>query len=282
LRAADAGSVARVRSRILIAPALVAVLLAMPALAQAGGKAEFLADCPFSHRAAADPIVHPGHRRAGHLHDFFGNRSTSGRSTNASLRRGRTTCTPRADRSAYWVPTLFVRGRPLTPSQVTIYYTVEPALAPKLQPFPAGLRMIAGNPRERGRVPGAPNVWGCLGGGASSETIVRCPAGSALELILNFPDCWDGRRADSRDHRSHMAYSTAATCPRTHPVAVPQVQFKIRWPTRGGRRVSLSTGPGYSAHGDVMNGWSRRALQARIDACLKPVVKCGADGRPLG
>lgn len=267
----------------MLRPALLAAaVLALLAPSAHAQKAEFLADCPFSHRAAADPIVHPGKRRAGHLHDFFGNRRTSGRSTNASLRRGGgTTCAPRSDRSAYWVPTLFDGVRRLRPSQVTIYYTVEPELASKLRTYPADLRIVAGNARERGRVPGAPNVWGCLGGGASSETIVRCPAGSALELILNFPDCWDGRRADSRDHQSHMAYSEADACPGSHPVPVPQIQFKIRWPTLGGPGVVLATGSGYSAHGDFMNGWEPAALQSRIDTCLKPVVKCGADGRPL-
>ncbi len=247
---------------------LVAVLgLALVVPAAHAQKAEFLADCPFSHRSAADPIVHPGKRRAGHLHDFFGR------------------CDPAADRSLYWVPTLFAgtrRSRPLTPSAVTIYYTVEEELAAEVRPFPRGLRMIAGNARERGRVPGAPNVWSCLGGGPSSTTIVRCPPGSALELILNFPGCWDGRRTDSPDHQSHMAYSAAGSCPAGHPVAVPQVQFKIRWPTRGGaRRVRLASGPGYSAHGDFIDGWAPAALQQRIDDCLKPVVKCGPDGRPL-
>lgn len=28
-----------------------------------------------------------------------------------------------------------------------------------------------------------------------------------LELHVTFPDCWDGVRLDSPDHRSHMAYS---------------------------------------------------------------------------
>lgn len=247
----------------------------------AQGKAEFLSDCRFDHRAAADPIVHPGRRRAGHLHDFFGNVATTGRSTNASLRRTRTSCRPASDRSAYWVPTLFVRRRPLAPSEVTVYYTVEPRLASRVRPYPADLRIVAGNARERGRVPGAPNVWSCLGGGPSGPAVVRCPAGSDLELILNFPDCWDGRRSDSRDHQSHMAESAGGGCPASHPVAVPQLQFKIRWPTRGGRDVALASGNGYSAHGDFMNAWQPAALQARIDACLKPVVKCGVDGRPL-
>jgi hypothetical protein len=251
------------RAKPAVAAALA--LLALPPAAQAKG--EFRADCRLSERAARDPIVHPGMRRAGHLHDFFGR------------------CDPAADRSLYWVPTLFAgrgRARPLTPSAVTVYYTVEEELAGELRPFPPGLKMIAGTARERGRVPGAPNVWSCLGGGPSSTTFVRCPPGGALELILNFPDCWDGRRTDSPDHQSHMAYSAAGACPSSHPVAVPQVQFKIRWPTRGGRRrVRLASGPGYSAHGDFVNRWEPAALQRRIDDCLKPLVKCGADGRPL-
>jgi hypothetical protein len=256
------------RARPLRAKPLAAALLALLALPGAAqAKGEFRADCRLAERAARDPIVHPGMRRAGHLHDFFGR------------------CDPAADRSLYWVPTLFVgreRARPLTPSVVTVYYTVEEELAGELRPFPPGLKMIAGNARERGRVPGAPNVWSCLGGGPSSTTFVRCPPGSALELILNFPDCWDGRRTDSADHQSHMAYSAAGACPSSHPVAVPQVQFKIRWPTRGGaRRLRLASGPGYSAHGDFVNRWDPAALQRRIDDCLKPLVKCGADGRPL-
>jgi hypothetical protein len=255
--------VARSAAAALVAAA--ALLATLPAAASA--KAEFRADCRLDKRVAQDPIVHPGKRRAGHLHDFFGR------------------CDPAADRSRYWIPTLFVGTRnvkPLTPSVVTIYYAVEEELADEVRPFPAGLRMIAGNAKERGKVPGAPNVWSCLGGGPSSTTFVRCPPGSAIELILDFPDCWDGERTDSPDHQSHMAYSAGGACPATHPVAVPEVQFKIRWPTRGGRRrLRLASGPGYSAHGDFINGWQPAALQQRIDDCLKPVVKCGPDGRPL-
>jgi hypothetical protein len=216
------------------------------------------------------------------MHDFFGNVATGGRSTNASLRRTRSSCTPAADRSAYWVPTLYDNGRAVKPSAVTIYYTAEPELAPTVRPFPRNLRIVAGNARERGRVPGAPDVWSCLGGDVDSlPTIVTCPPGSPLELILNFPDCWDGAHTDSRDHHSHMAYSKAHACPASHPVAVPQLQFKIRWPSLGGPGAVLASGPGYSAHGDFMNAWGESALEQRIDACLRMVIKCGADGRPV-
>jgi hypothetical protein len=273
----------RVAWAVLVAVCAAAAVAGLASAAQQdkGGKAEFLADCPFSHRLVADPIVFPGRTRAGHLHDFFGNRSANGRSTSAKLRRrGRTTCAPSQDRSSYWVPSLVAGGRVLRPSQVTVYYTVEPQLADEVRPFPRDLRIVAGNARERRPVPGAPNVWGCLGSPVSGKDFARCPPGSSLELLLNFPGCWDGRRSDSRDHQSHMAYAQGARCPATHPVAVPEIQFKIRWPTRGGDGVKLSSGGGYGAHGDFMNGWDAGALQRRIDACLRPVVKCGADGRP--
>jgi hypothetical protein len=73
----------------------------------------------FSHRVSDDPIVFPGGAAHSHSHDFSGNRSTNSLSTNASLRRSATRCgrddegptwpdpTARADRSAYWVPTLY-------------------------------------------------------------------------------------------------------------------------------------------------------------------------------
>ena len=88
------------------------LLVALAADTQAEAKAEFLADYPFSHGRVADPIVFPGKRQGGHSHDFFGNRSTRGESTSRSLRRHRQDHVhPKADRSAYWVPTMFEKGR---------------------------------------------------------------------------------------------------------------------------------------------------------------------------
>ena len=271
------------RMLALAAIALASTLAgAGPPVRPSADKAEFKADCPFSHRRNADPIVFPRQANASHKHDFFGNRITGPRTTNTRLRRSaRTTCAPKGDRSAYWVPTIYERGRPVTPAQVTIYYTVDPRLADDVRPFPRDLRIVAGNAKETERVQDAPNVWSCEGADVNGDPGgVMCPSMSALELILNFPDCWDGRRVDSPDHHSHMAYSKAGACPDSHPVAVPQVQFKIRWPSLGGPGVSLASGNAYSAHGDFMNAWRPRALQRRIDACLKPLVKCGTDGRP--
>ena len=62
--------------------------------------ANFVVRCGFSHRAKVDPIVTPG-GTAFHMHDFFGNTTTSANSTLESLRAAAsrsdhgTTCEPR-------------------------------------------------------------------------------------------------------------------------------------------------------------------------------------------
>ncbi len=65
----------------------------------------FRVECVLSHRAQVDPIVAPG-RPSGHMHDFFGNRSTGANSTYASMQSGSTNCTLSGDKAGYWVPTL--------------------------------------------------------------------------------------------------------------------------------------------------------------------------------
>jgi hypothetical protein len=71
----------------------------------------FYANCRFSHTNDDDPIVFPGQPGKSHPHTFFGNKSADARSTLASLRGTPTTCKPRADHAAYWVPTLFQECR---------------------------------------------------------------------------------------------------------------------------------------------------------------------------
>ena len=244
---------------------------------------EFRADCLFSHRKADDPIVAPRQPGAFHSHDFFGNRSTGAGSTLRSLRRARTSCEPEVDRSAYWVPTLYDgRGRPITATRLVAYYVTSNKWPDRLRPYPLGLMMIAGNGAARG--PEADPIvaeWSCLGvGRPSSPSIGRCPGGSKLELGLRFPDCWNGRDRDSADHRSHMAYSKAGSCPATHPVAVPELKLKLTYPTRGSPSMRLASGRGYTAHGDFINAWEPRELARRIRDCLAPAVKCDPYGEP--
>lgn len=274
----------RLITALLSAPLLLAtgaVLGAQRSTAAMVHVAEFVAPCPYSHRAMDDPIVHPGMPGMSHSHDFFGSRVTGAGTRLDDLRRGSTTCRPREDRSAYWVPTLYDGSHPLRADRATFYYVTDNARPGSVRPYPLGLRIVAGY--AKGRPPGAPKVaeWACSNTGLpASEFILACPAGTRLELHLRFPDCWDGRHLDSPDHASHMAYSSGHRCPHSHPVAVPELKFKLRYPTRGGAAVRLSSGDGGTLHGDFFNAWRRRALAQRIDRCLHAAVKCGVNGLP--
>lgn len=155
---------------------------------------EFVAFCPFSHRAPDDPIVHRYHFGASHLHDFLGNVSTSATATVQTLLTSGTTCDPVTDRSAYWAPTLYdAKGALVAFDRVTIY----------------------------------------VGG----------------------------------------------KCPATYPVAVPLLQFKLRYASRGEAGMYLSSGAAYTIHGDFFNAWEPAALENRMK-CLRQEVKCGPEGFP--
>ncbi len=269
------------RSRLLPAAVLAAVALA-PSAAAPTRVSEFVAHCSFSHRAADDPIVHPGHPGAAHSHDFYGNRSVDAHSTLRSLRRARTTCDPRSDRAAYWFPTLYLNGKPVKPRRATFYYVTSHVDPGRVRSLPQGLRIVAGDARARRPVHPIVAEWACLGAEVdASPRMVTCPDGSDLELHLRFPDCWNGRDLDSRDHKSHMAYSRADECPRSHPVPVAELKFKLRYPIAGGKGVRLSSGAAYTAHGDFINAWDQDELAERVRNCLRRVIKCGTDGRPL-
>jgi hypothetical protein len=256
----------------------------------------FFSNCRFSHTASDDPIVYPGQPGRSHSHTFFGNTSSDARSTLASLRGAATTCKPRADRAAYWVPTLYENGREVRPAKGQFYYVVRGFR--HMRPFPAGLRMIAGDAHAHRAQPMNVAYWTCGGQGgvrlAPSATVpscgvVRteftafvkdcssCPLArrritrflkTYLELHVNFPDCWDGKRLDSADHMSHMAYSRAYVCPRSHPVKVPLIRVMVRYPIAGGRGVALASGGQLSGHADFFNAWDEHALAKLVDDCF--------------
>jgi hypothetical protein len=248
--------------------------------------AEFLADCPFSHRLPDDPIVYPGLPGASHLHSFFGNRSTNAHSNLASLLNSTSNCNPSIDLSSYWVPTLYADNAPVEPAIVTFYYLgegVRDDVIAQIKPLPLGLRIVAGNARATAPDASTISRWSCLHAGhvGASKNFVNCPAGTMLESYLDFPQCWNGRDLDSADHKSHMAYPVAGACPASHPVAVPKLRQVIRYPVSGDpARFRLSSGPGYTMHGDFFNAWPVAEMERRVRDCINPIIKCGADGRP--
>jgi Domain of unknown function (DUF1996) len=300
-----------VRWRLALAAA-VAVAVAVPIVSVAGAPAErtgplgtigwFHTDCTFSHRAPDDPIVYPGKPGASHMHDFFGNRSLDANSTPESLLEHlETTCfrgdevgapgIP-SDRSAYWVPALYAGGPdPIPPLAVNAGYGVGP---PRdygaIEPFPDDLRVIAGSAAGADPRTGAARIylWRCGGqmvtpGTSTSPPICDTPD---LRLDINFPDCWDGADSDSANHKSHMAYSqpsggAAWECPATHPVLVPRLSLKLRYPTTGGPSVRLASGAINTAHADFMNGWDPDKFAELVRDCVNVDKYCGGASIPV-
>jgi hypothetical protein len=233
------------------------------------GPSYFAVACAFSHRNQDDPIVFPGRPGRSHDHSYFGNTSTNAFSTPASLRRaGRTTCQLGQDTAAYWAPTLFLRGRAIEPRGAVVYYLRR--TSDEVDPFPAGLRMIAGNAMARSPQSLRVTSWSCGLGGERSSAVPACLGGryDDLRLRVRFPDCWDGKHLDSADHKRHMTYSSGGRCPLTHPVEVPAISLVIYYGVPGQRDAELASGGQFSGHADFVNAWDQRTLAALVDRYL--------------
>jgi hypothetical protein len=279
----------------------VAMLVVAAAPAGAGERKlhgnNFFVNCRFSHTADDDPIVYPNQPGKSHAHTFFGNRSTSASSTLATLRAAKTTCKPAADKAAYWAPTLFKDGREVRPAKGQFYYNLRGY--DQMRPFPAGLRMIAGDAHAQRPQSVRVTYWTCGGTGGvrlapSSTAPASCPVvrttfnaqlrkcptcklvpqrvttrvKTFLELHVNYPDCWDGVHLDSLDHKRHMAYSRDYVCPASHPVKVPLIRLMIRYPLTDGRGVALSPGGQLTGHADFINAWDQRVLEQLVNKCF--------------
>jgi hypothetical protein len=254
------------------------------AAADGAGRGVFQVICRLSHTAPDDPIVAPRDPGGAHLHEFFGNVSTNAYTTTRKLRRGGTTCAQHGDKAAYWVPALYNAGRRVQPNLMITYYRTGQLLDPSvIRPFPRGLRMIAGDGHASRPQSTRVTDWGCDGDGpiGSSEPPRSCPD-SPLRLRVIFPNCWDGKRLDSTDHKRHMAYSYRhkRQCPRSHPVALPTLKVHVRYDVRGPLDgLTFSSGSSATAHADFWNAWHRPSLRTLIRRCLLRFRSC--DSPPL-
>jgi len=258
--------------------------------ARAVDSAGWVTVCGFDHRLQADPIVAPGEVSA-HLHDFFGNPSTDADSTHRSLLEAQdTSCAIAKDKAAYWVPTLYVTRSDgsldaVVPNDADFYYRTLTRPLRKVRPFPAGLKMIAGD--AHAMMPQSTNVvyWGCADGGSSESQDHPIDCGDGFVTAhINFPDCWDGLSLDSDDHMSHMARSIDPDddglyrCPRRHPVPVPRLIFALEWPVHDGTTVELSSGDPSTMHGDFFNAWIQSRLRHLVVHCIHGNRDCGKPG----
>ncbi len=250
-----------------------------------GAVPQFVVECDFDHAAMDDPIVYPGQPGASHLHVFFGNDGVDANTTIESLADNGTTCDQQLDKAAYWAPALLRDGAPLDPVKSTAYYRpgidVDPTT---VQPFPAGLMMVAGNAGTTKDQPVSIVAWSCGTGSERDVLPPKCGEGRDLRLLVTFPDCWDGTNLDSDDHHAHVAYSSKGLCPDGFPVPVPQLQFSVEYPVSGVvTGLELASGGLTTGHADFMNGWDQERLTREVKLCLHREVVCGiTSGRKTG
>jgi len=245
---------------------------------------EFQANCSVSRAPAGDdPIVYPNQPNATHSHPFLGNTTTNAYATLASLQAGATTCKAPADKSAYWLPTMYNGAQAVIPvGPQVIYYKTGVIDYTSVRPFPPGLRFVVGSSHALPAEFLAASVegWEC-GNSSHNADFPSCQQvpGSQLNVRYQAPSCWDGVHLDSPNHQSHMAYPIDGRCTASHPVAVVMLEFKIAFPAGADTsQVRLSSGRGFSFHYDFYNAWEPPTLQALVTQCINHGYQCNARG----
>ena len=129
--------------------------------------------------------------------------------------------------------------------------------------------------------------WSCgvLSGVDRSETVPTCPAtrGSFLRLHIRFPECWDGRRLDSPDHKSHMAYAVRGEAARRRtPSRCRRSRRSTAIRPAAGKASRSHRAASSRGHADFLNAWRPTALRTLVDDCLNALVHCGRGKRRIG
>lgn len=272
----------RTKALVLAVAALAGGLLTQPASA---GNPGWIVTCAYARSAADDPVVFPGQPGASHSHDFLGNRTTGATSTYADLRAGTTSCATAADHASYWAPSMYQgTGRQVIPGDSTrqrSYYRADNlAAGTKVEPFPADLRLIAGNSKARSAAEnpelGKEIYWGCSDNstGKLAAPPSSCSTG-IISLHVGFPNCWDGVLTHQND-TVHVVYPSRGVCPSAFPRTLPRLIERFEYPvgtTTGS--VYLASGGTWTAHADFWNAWDQSVLSRLVANCLNAGVDCG-------
>jgi hypothetical protein len=271
------------------------------------------------------------HTGKSHLHDFYGFVGVTPDSTYESIRgapasEGHSTCNYgpyTAQRSAYWQPAMLEGDKVIRPDYVTIYYKRRPIKGPLADPvvtdptnprymgngveLPNGLffifgfdmithtpatgsvRFITVEPNADGKADMGPQTeFKTLADAANSGKLYP---GSALWVRAAAPQCWDGKRADSANHRDHMAYPSYgswgyAKCPATHPNVIVEYSLITTFRVRSGdqpklwRWASDDSHPelpaGSTYHADVWFLWDPLVVKLGERGCQDQLLNCSS------
>ncbi|WP_046776573.1 DUF1996 domain-containing protein [Streptomyces yangpuensis] len=243
-------------------------------------------------------IVAPGvSNGAHHMHDYVGNVSTDAFSTNDSLARAGTTCN-NGDQSTYYWPVLRLRdgkaerdakapgggqdgnvGTILQPKQVTIDFKGNPT--GKVTAMPRFLRIITGDAKAFSNGNANANAsWSCTGfeDRQLKDKYPICPKGSDVVRTFTFQSCWDGRNADSANHRTHVAFADNNGRCKNGFKPIPQLVQRIVYGVSPGARFAVDSFPEQlhkpvTDHGDFINVMSNGLMNKAV-SCINEGRRC--------
>ena len=245
------------------------------------------------HNNSANMIAAPGNENgAQHTHDYVGNLTTDGFSTNESLAAGGTTCT-NGDKSAYFWPIIRIRnkgskavdplnahniGDPILPASAKIEFRGN--AKGKVVAAPEFLRVLTGNAKSVSQAGANQNAkWTCTGfENRITAKYPICPRGSQTERIADFPGCWDGVNTDSANHRTHIAFADATgACPAGFK-AIPQLRITLKYNLPQGKVFALDAFPTefhspITDHNDFVNVMDA-GLMNKVVNCINTGRRC--------
>ncbi|MEU5612509.1 DUF1996 domain-containing protein [Streptomyces sparsogenes] len=274
-----------------------------PRVRATGSKGTFSSRCGRNenkHFNSDNVIVAPGvSNGAHHMHDYVGNLKTDAFASNEVLASAGTTCT-NGDRSTHYWPVLRLRdgtkeadagapgggtegniGRILRPASVRIGFRGNPVS--KVVAMPRFLRVITGDAKAFTNGTANANAsWSCTGfeDRQLKDKYPLCPKGSNVVRTFTFQSCWDGKNADSANHRTHVAFARAdGSCPqgfRAIPQLVQRITYKV---APGARNIAVDSFPEQlhkpvTDHGDFINVMSSKLMKQAVN-CINSGRRCG-------
>jgi len=242
-----------------------------------------------------DPIVNPG-AISKHMHNIVGGSNFASTYNPSHLLESNCTTAPiLQDKSNYWTPTIYFKfnnGSYVIPNwgrggYATYYnnrFSDKDDFPNQVFPFPPGFTMLAGNNSQRGPTVAykMPQSFKCLAQGID-KSFKNFPSLNGFDSCttwraqINFPSCWDGKRATSDDN-SHVSYVENdienGKCPAGFK-RIPSLFYEIFYDVdpdvmnSGTGHFVLSNGDteGYSFHGDFANGWDQTTLNNIVESC---------------
>ncbi|MEU8891015.1 DUF1996 domain-containing protein [Streptomyces sp. NPDC048442] len=244
-------------------------------------------------------IVAPGvSNGAHHMHDYVGNQATDAFASDDTLAAGATSCRNQGDKSTYYWPVLRLQngkaendagadgggkdqntGEIQTPSRVTLDFVGNPT--GRVTAMPRFLRIITGDAKAFTNGDANANAsWSCTGfeNRQLKNKYPICPRGSQVVRTFKFQSCWDGKNADSANHRTHVAFARSNGACGLGFRPIPQLVQRIVYAVPPGPGFAVDSFPEQlhkpeTDHGDFINVFEEKLMRRMVD-CINDGRRC--------